>query len=267
MKEKHANELAENLDDSPSVAENAITGDDKKKTEGDANPTQTLSQEKDTGKPKKTKAQRKREKAREKERQREIEIENEKKNAGPSPRDYEIQRMNELNNFKEKKLEIMEVPADGNCLYRYFLQNEYFIVLSLLPLLFYVYVSNTVSALNSEIYRAVASFGDESYKAIREICADTLLSNKDDFAPFIAAEQMMAEESQEQVAFEDYVDKVRSSCEWVSRFNDFIAEYFVIIACYFFFLDILTMNFFTGRTTGTTCNSNRFKKTNRSIFC
>ena len=64
-----------------------------------------------------SKAQKKRQKQKEKEAQREKEIEEELKNAGPTAREVELQRMYELY-LDPLNLTIKEIPADGNCLYR-----------------------------------------------------------------------------------------------------------------------------------------------------
>ena len=64
-----------------------------------------------------SKAQKKRLKQKEKEAQREKEIEEELKNAGPTARELELQRMYELY-LDPLNLSIKEIPADGNCLYR-----------------------------------------------------------------------------------------------------------------------------------------------------
>ena len=125
----------------------------------------------DKGKQKKSKSQRKKEKQQAKERARELEIEEELANAGPSQRDIEIASL------KEKLLDpaglmLKEVMADGHCLYRA--------------------VSDQVADSQS------------NYSSVRSICADTLMNNADEYAPFAEFDD----------SFEEYVDAVRNSAQW-----------------------------------------------------
>lgn len=92
----------------------------------------------------------KKQKQLEAERKREEEIEAERLAAGPSAKELEIKRMEELY-LKPAGLKIRDVAADGNCL-----------------------------------YRAVAEQVDdaEDYRAVRSICADALLQHEEEYAPF-----------------------------------------------------------------------------------
>ena len=94
------------------------------------------------------KARRKREKQREKEQQREREIAEETANAGPLPRDVEnaqiMERLAPLN------MEIVQVAADGHCLYR----------------------------------AVAAHLTNQTFTSVRALCAQTLQAHADDFSPF-----------------------------------------------------------------------------------
>mmetsp|Transcript_7444 Transcript_7444/g.10651 ORF Transcript_7444/g.10651 Transcript_7444/m.10651 type:complete len:308 (-) Transcript_7444:8-931(-) len=121
---------------------------------------------------------RKREREREKERARAAAIEKELANAGPSPRDIEINRILELY-LQPSNLRIDEVRADGNCLYRA--------------------VAQQLSIVEDKVL---------SHESIRSVCADTLTENREEYEPF-------ADLSDHGVAtFEAYIEKVRNSSEW-----------------------------------------------------
>lgn len=98
---------------------------------------------------KQAKARRKREKAKQAELERQARIEQETKDAGPSARQMELERMQQQ--LSRAKLKIEEVPSDGNCL-----------------------------------YRAVAAQCDDSsdYTDIRAKCADSLQQHEEEFMPF-----------------------------------------------------------------------------------
>ena len=124
---------------------------------------------KDEGK--KSKSQRKKEKQKEKDRMREREIEEELANAGPSQRDIEIASL------KQKFLDpaglvLKEVKADGHCLYR---------------------------AISDQVFH-----GERNYMSIRGVCADALMQNSDEYAPFAEYDD----------SFESYVEAVRSTAQW-----------------------------------------------------
>jgi OTU domain-containing protein 6 len=73
--------------------------------------------EADKAEKKRQKALRKKQNQKKAERQREKEIEEETANAGPSMREVEQHRMSELY-LAPKGLEIVDIAADGHCLYR-----------------------------------------------------------------------------------------------------------------------------------------------------
>ena len=142
IKERHASELANKNVETPATVKSEPTIE---------SPPPEVSKE---PKQKKTKAQRRREKARLAEKKREEEIALERLNAGPSPRQLEIQRITELY-LADKKLTLKEIPADGKWL-----------------------------------YRAIASQceDDLDYKAVRKTCAEILTQHNDEFSPFAEIE-------------------------------------------------------------------------------
>ena len=96
------------------------------------------------------KARRKKEKSKQKEKQREEQIAEDLANAGPSRKDLEIAAMRELY-LDPAGLDIRDVEADGNCLYR---------------------------AVGHQC-------GGRSYVSVRVACADSLAEHEDEFAPFV----------------------------------------------------------------------------------
>jgi len=119
---------------------------------------------------KQEKARRKKERQKERELQREKEIEEEAANAGPSLRTVELEQLQNV--LTPLNFLIAEVEADGHCL-----------------------------------YRAVGAQTGRDYIHVRALCADTLESHEEDFAPF-------CEFSEEVTTFKQYVDRVRNSAEW-----------------------------------------------------
>eukprot|EP00535_Pseudo-nitzschia_heimii_P008185 CAMPEP_0197188646 /NCGR_PEP_ID=MMETSP1423-20130617/18199_1 /TAXON_ID=476441 /ORGANISM="Pseudo-nitzschia heimii, Strain UNC1101" /LENGTH=290 /DNA_ID=CAMNT_0042640537 /DNA_START=42 /DNA_END=914 /DNA_ORIENTATION=+ len=93
------------------------------------------------------KAKKKRDRLKEKEAQIQQQIEEENANAGPGLRKIELEQIQAV--LTPRQLKVIEVEADGHCL-----------------------------------YRAVGAQTGRTYTAIRSLCADTLLKHQDDFAPF-----------------------------------------------------------------------------------
>mmetsp|Transcript_31398 Transcript_31398/g.34754 ORF Transcript_31398/g.34754 Transcript_31398/m.34754 type:complete len:281 (+) Transcript_31398:65-907(+) len=93
------------------------------------------------------KARCKREAKKDKERQRQEDIEREAAETGPSMRQTELEALE--TQLKPLSLEIVEIPSDGNCL-----------------------------------YRAIAAQCDSNYAKIRGVCADVLSEKKEDYSPF-----------------------------------------------------------------------------------
>lgn len=141
---KHAEELGA-LGGGDAVQADETTSEEKQQQQP---PPPTADPEEEARQRKLEKARRKREKQREKEQQREREIAEETANAGPLPRDVEnaqiMERLAPLN------LEIVQVAADGHCLYR----------------------------------AVAAHLTDQSFTSVRALCAATLQAHADDFSPF-----------------------------------------------------------------------------------
>ncbi|EJK46879.1 hypothetical protein THAOC_34439 [Thalassiosira oceanica] len=121
---------------------------------------------------------------RQRELEREKRIEEENAQAGPSRRELEVEAMQKLY-LSPRGLNVQEVEADGNCLYRA--------------------VGVQCARLGMDIVDGTKP--ERSYGKIRGICADVLLgSNRSEYEPF--AEYDDAND------YEDYVEKVRSSSTW-----------------------------------------------------
>lgn len=163
-----ANDTVERSDLATSNDENA--GDEKFRDEA-----RRRAQQK---KLKKKNAQRQRELEREKR------IDEENAQAGPSRRQMEVEAMLQLY-LNPRGLDVQEVEADGNCLYRA--------------------VGVQCARLGMDIVDGTKP--ERSYGKIRGICADVLLgSNRSEYEPF--AEYDAAKD------YEEYVQKVRSSSTW-----------------------------------------------------
>jgi len=117
---------------------------------------------------------------REKKLARESQLLDEAQNAGPSARDVELSQIRELY-LCALQLEVEEVAADGNCLYR---------------------------AVAVQFNRS--SGGGGGYSEMRELCAETLFSNREEYAPFAELD----DEGGAISTFDGYIEKVRNSSEW-----------------------------------------------------
>jgi len=132
--------------------------------------------------------------ARQKEIDREQRIKEENSKAGPSRRQMEMEALQKLQ-LHPRELEVEEVEADGNCLYRA--------------------VSVQCSRLGVNISSDVA--GQEGYGKIRSVCADVLLGeNRAEYEPFAEfGEGHGAHDSGDHPAtYEQYVNNVRSTSTW-----------------------------------------------------
>lgn len=130
---------------------------------------------------------------RQKELDRETRIQKENSNAGPSRRQMEMEAMQTLY-LHPRGLDIQEVEADGNCLYR---------------------------AVGVQCRRlgldAVGVTGEDYYGKIREICADVLMgSNRAEYEPFAECGEghTTSEGGNHPATFEEYVNNVRSTSTW-----------------------------------------------------
>lgn len=184
MLERHAKELESDITSTQTSTDptTPIPNNDNSDT-----PTNTI---KDAPKPQLTtkekalaKKAKKREKEREKERARVEAIEEENSKAGPSARELEYNCIMELY-LKPRKLNIKDIMADGNCLYR-------------------------AIAHQMELRGKHNEDGSTmSYEQIRSLCADMLMKRRSEYEPF-------ADLSDNHVSsFDDYIDRVRNSSEW-----------------------------------------------------
>jgi len=191
LKERHAAEIAA-LQSGGSAAEavpaEAAPGDEDVKDEAaSAPPAAAMAPAEETEEEKRRKKQ---EKARKKkmdkkqrqldaEKKREEEIEAERLAAGPSAKELEIRRMEELY-LKPAGLRIMDVAADGHCLYR----------------------------AVAEQCRGGEGEDCGDYRTVRSLCADALLRNEEEYAPFADVHDHGGG------SYETYVERVRSSADW-----------------------------------------------------
>ena len=105
----------------------------------------------------------------------------------PNQRQMEIDAIMALYLNKES-LEIEEVAADGNCLYRAVAKQMELISSS----------CSSTSADNSEI----------DFMKVRQICAQELGDKREEYEPFADLGEVDVE------SFEEYIEKVRDSSEW-----------------------------------------------------
>lgn len=112
-----------------------------------------------------------------KEQAREEEIARQMANA-PNPRKMEIEAIMELY-LKQEQMEIEEIKADGNCLYR---------------------------AIARQL--EILQLGDYDYVKVRIMCSDEMMRNREEYEPFADLHEMNVQ------SFDEYIEKVRSSNEW-----------------------------------------------------
>ncbi len=124
---------------------------------------------------------------------REKRISEENSMAGPSRRQMEMEALQTLY-LNPRGLEVQEVEADGNCLYR------------------------AVGVQCRRLGLDVSDSSNEcSYGKVREICADVLLgSNRSEYEPFAECGEgnTSCNGGDHPATFEDYVNKVRSTSTW-----------------------------------------------------
>lgn len=169
LQEKHSNELAALSETTAEgAAASTAAGPVSSTTDGGGG---TDPEEERERKQKQAKARKKREKAKEKERERELQIERENAEMGPSARQMEVDQIQQQ--IASLGLQIVEIPSDGNCL-----------------------------------YRAVAAHSGSNYQETRKLCADTLMKNEAEFAPFCEYDDDKVPD------FNQYVERVRSSSDW-----------------------------------------------------
>ncbi len=129
---------------------------------------------------------RKKQNALQKQKEREEEIANAIANA-PNPRQLEIDAMKELY-LNPHNLQIEEIAADGNCLYRA--------------------VARQLDYLGILLDGDDNSQSSSSYEQMRKICATQLLEARNEYEPFCDLADSNV------TSYEEYVDKVRGSSEW-----------------------------------------------------
>jgi len=100
---------------------------------------------------KREKARLKKLKKKQKAKEEEEALQNALENAGPSNREVEVKAILSENKFTENKLRIVDVEADGHCM-----------------------------------YRAIGRCISLPYPEVRKLAASTMLENADDYAPFVA---------------------------------------------------------------------------------
>jgi OTU domain-containing protein 6 len=140
---------------------------------------------------KREKTRLKRERARQEERTRDESIANEDANAGPSPRDIEMNAL--MERLAPQNLIIHEVEADGHCLYR--------AVAAQCRLL---QLPSWTENNDTDGHEISASFHQ-----IRRLCATTLRESAEVYLPFCEFD-----DEKGIVDFESYVYSVENSAEW-----------------------------------------------------
>mmetsp|Transcript_24215 Transcript_24215/g.50748 ORF Transcript_24215/g.50748 Transcript_24215/m.50748 type:complete len:339 (-) Transcript_24215:255-1271(-) len=132
---------------------------------------------------------------RQKEIDREKRIKEENSKAGPSRRQMEMEAMQTLY-LHPRGLDVQEVEADGNCLYR----------------------AVGVQCRRLGLDDAEYADGEACYSKIREICADVLAgSNRAEYEPFAECGEGHAtagDGGNHPATFEEYIENVRSSSAW-----------------------------------------------------
>ena len=131
-----------------------------------------------------------------KELDREKRIAEENAQAGPSRRQMEMEALQTIY-LSPRSLEVQEVEADGNCLYRA------------------VGVQCRRLGMNDIVD---VNGGEECYGKIRSICADVLLgANRAEYEPFAECGEGHASEGSggnHPATYEEYVNNVRSTSTW-----------------------------------------------------
>eukprot|EP00555_Chaetoceros_dichaeta_P005070 CAMPEP_0198262672 /NCGR_PEP_ID=MMETSP1447-20131203/11146_1 /TAXON_ID=420782 /ORGANISM="Chaetoceros dichaeta, Strain CCMP1751" /LENGTH=305 /DNA_ID=CAMNT_0043950993 /DNA_START=131 /DNA_END=1048 /DNA_ORIENTATION=- len=186
MVERHTNELStlsstadtitDSADTTTTTTTNTITSTQQQEQQTDDTTTTTSSSrtKHNLQKAKRKQAEREAQLARE------SQLLDDARNAGPSAREVELSQIRELY-LSEAQLEVKEVTADGNCLYR---------------------------AVAEQVNRRSGDGnGGVDYGDMRRLCAETLSSNQEEYAPFAELDDVIS-------TFDGYIENVRSSSEW-----------------------------------------------------
>ena len=189
LKEKHTQELALVTSCEQSVPIQQEENEDTETTKQDKTAANTKdAQEEEDEEKKKVEKKRqknilKKQQAREAMKKKELEVQNELVNTGPSARELELSRLKELY-LDPNHLEIVEVPADGHCLFRAIAEQ----------------LNNELTMDDDDDdYEHVLM----DYRILREKCADELALHQDTFAPFCEFDD----------SFSNYVERIRTSAD------------------------------------------------------
>jgi OTU domain-containing protein 6 len=198
LQNKHKEELSTSTIEQPST-ETSNEAKDETKTEPETKEQQqSAPQQQSTQQPPQPQPQltakekaiakrlRKKQNALLKEKQREEQIANEIANA-PNPREMEIDTMKELY-LNPEQLNIEEIIADGNCLYRA--------------------IGRQLDHISSGIGAGTSTSTNSSFANMRKLCADQLMKEREEYEPFTDLTDTHAS------SYEEYVEKVRASSEW-----------------------------------------------------
>jgi len=186
MLERHTNELSTlssttdtNTESADTTTNNNNTQQEQQQTEDTTTTTTTTTSSSSRTKHNLQKAKRK-QAEREAQLAHESQLLDDARNAGPSAREMELSQIRELY-LADAQLEVNEVTADGNCLYR---------------------------AVAEQLNRSSdQSGGKKDYGDMRRLCAEALSSNQEEYAPFAELDDVIS-------TFDGYIEKVRSSSEW-----------------------------------------------------
>eukprot|EP00930_Biecheleria_cincta_P006317 TRINITY_DN107304_c0_g1_i1.p1 TRINITY_DN107304_c0_g1~~TRINITY_DN107304_c0_g1_i1.p1 ORF type:complete len:318 (+),score=90.99 TRINITY_DN107304_c0_g1_i1:47-1000(+) len=141
--------------------------------------------EEEKARKKKEKAQKKRQSRADKEAEREAEKERERLEAGPSRRETELAALKIKLAKQKPPMTILEIPADGNCLYRS--------------------IAHQIREFRPDLHNLKRS-AEEGFFEVRALCADSLRKDSDQYSPF--AELKDGED------FLGYCERVENSADW-----------------------------------------------------
>jgi len=134
---------------------------------------------------KKEKGAKKRQNRASKEAEREAAREQERLEAGPSAREVELEAIERRLKACKPPLQVLEVAADGNCLYRS--------------------VADQLRRLRPELHEWTLP-ANRAHEEVRSICASSLREREETYSPFA--------ELKDNEDFAGYCDRVEHSCDW-----------------------------------------------------
>lgn len=150
-----------------------------------ASTVDAINSEEEQARKKKDKAQKKRQNRVDKEADREAEKERERLEAGPSRRETELAALKIKLAKQEPPMTILEIPADGNCLYRS--------------------VAHQMRQFRPDLHNFKRS-ADEAFLEVRALGADSLRKDSDQYSPFA--------ELKDGENFPSYCERVETSADW-----------------------------------------------------